>query len=154
LGSVKGDLCDATLQWTPLDDTGSADFTPVNAARSTVTLKRGPGRYLLQFSATKGGATWNDQVAVTWVQNHAPVVDAGPDRILTTQTSAFDIVGTASDDFTSSDLLQYQWTLISAPIGFTISLPVGPTLHVPGGLDEGTYVFKLSVTDTLSAVGT
>ncbi len=71
-----------------------------------------------------------------------PVADAGEDRTLVLPDSAVTLHGTARDD---GQITGWQWTKLSGPAATTTGTDT-PDLAL-ADLVEGTYVFRLTVTD-------
>lgn len=73
-----------------------------------------------------------------------PVVNAGPDQIITSTLVTTPSSATASD--ADGTIVTYEWTLVSGPAGSSFSSPA--TLATDfANLVPGIYVFKLKVTD-------
>jgi len=83
--------------------------------------------------------------------NAAPLVDAGPDQMIFLPGSGQGIAtlnGSASDDaLPLGGALTFEWTLVSGPGGLAIDDPSSPATTI-SILEEGTYVFRLTVSDT------
>lgn len=72
-----------------------------------------------------------------------PVANAGADQTLTLPADAT-LSGTGTDGDGTID--SYIWTLISGPSAYLINTPAAATTTI-GNLVEGTYTFRLTVTD-------
>jgi hypothetical protein len=98
------------------------------------------GTYLNGFEIieTTGGGTPTD---------NPPVANAGNDQIITLPTNTTTLDGSASTD--DHLIVSYSWARISGPNTPTIT---GSTTATPqlSGLVEGTYVYRLTVTDDAS----
>ncbi|HEY5744896.1 MAG TPA: choice-of-anchor Q domain-containing protein [Chryseolinea sp.] len=79
--------------------------------------------------------------------NSAPVVNAGPDKVVTLPASSATITGTASDP--GGSISSYAWTKVSGGAA-TLTNATTATLSVTG-LVAGTYVFRLTVKDNAGA---
>ena len=83
--------------------------------------------------------------------NAAPIVDAGSDQTIFLPGSGEGIAtlnGSASDDaLPLGGTLTFEWTLVSGPGGLAIDDPSSPATTI-SILEEGTYVFRLTVSDT------
>ncbi|MFS4492241.1 malectin domain-containing carbohydrate-binding protein [Maribacter sp. 2308TA10-17] len=75
--------------------------------------------------------------------NDEPIVDAGPDQNILPDTATLN--GSASDPDGGS-ITSYQWSQESGPSIATLTGDTTETL-VASGLEEGVYVFRLTVTD-------
>ncbi|MGB8190654.1 MAG: PKD domain-containing protein [Chitinophagaceae bacterium] len=84
--------------------------------------------------------------------NLAPVANAGADQTITLPTSSVTLNGSASTDVDGT-ITAYAWTKISGPGGSGITNPSSAITTVTG-LKQGTYVFRLRVTDNDGATGT
>src|SRR5690606_29958583 len=82
--------------------------------------------------------------------NSAPTSNAGPDRSITLPTNSIIINGSGSD--TDGTITAYSWTKQSGPAA-ALANQTTPNLTA-SSLVEGTYVFRLMVTDNQGATGT
>jgi hypothetical protein len=80
-----------------------------------------------------------------------PVVNAGPDKILTLPASTTSMYATASDP--DGQITSYNWIKVSGPSGTSLWNPTTKSLSV-SGLVAGTYVFRLTVKDNSSLQAT
>jgi hypothetical protein len=118
-----------------------------SASLSLSNLVVGDYCFSLQVKDNSGN-TDTDYIKVTVTQsNSLPVVSAGADRVLTLPANATSIVGTATDS--DGTISSYSWTKVSGP-ACAIAGATTATLN-PSGLVEGSYVFKLTVTDNAGA---
>jgi hypothetical protein len=111
-------------------------FTPSTTTPSIV----GEG---VDVTATEG-MQWLE-VTYTEAGNSAPVASAGADQTITLPTSSVTVNGSGSTD-SDGEITTYAWTKISGPSTFTITSPSSVSTTITG-LFEGTYVFRLTVTD-------
>jgi len=133
---------------------------PSTATTSNVTLATLnvsdliTGIYVFRLTVTDDkGSTGFDEINVR-VQpvpaNQPPISDAGPNKVITLQTNSTTFTGSGTDsDGTISTL---AWTQISGPSTASISGQSTVTLSA-SNLIEGTYVFRLTVTDNLGLQG-
>ena len=135
-------------QWTQVSGPSTATITSASAAQTTVTgLVQGV--YVFQLKITdNSGVTATDQTQVT-VNPAVPVpgtpsADAGVDQVITLPANSVSLSGSGTE--TSGTIVGYQWTQVSGPSTATITTP-GQALTTVTGLVEGTYRFKLTVTD-------
>jgi len=84
--------------------------------------------------------------------NQAPVALAGNNILKTLPTNQIDLDGSSSTD-PDGTISTYLWTKISGPSTFNIVSPNTAETSVTS-LVEGTYVFRLTVTDNDGAVST
>jgi hypothetical protein len=119
---------------------------------TSTSLKLGSltsGSYVFRLSATdNSGYTGTDEVTVT--VDAPPVVNAGADKTVTLPMgSSIVLNGSATD--ADGNIVKYLWSKYSGPnISASGSSTANYTLNT---LYQGTYVFKLAVTDNLGAVG-
>jgi predicted esterase len=76
--------------------------------------------------------------------NMAPVVYAGPDKIINPPGDSVQLEGIVMDQ--DGTITNYQWTKISGPASILLSHSDEPITSV-NGLVPGTYVFRLTATD-------
>jgi len=99
------------------------------------------------FFAIAGGQIHSLALKVATPVNHAPAANAGPHQnILVTEVVTLD--GSGSTDVDDEDLLTFNWTFISKPLGSTATLSdpavVNPTFVVD---KPGVYIVQLIVND-------
>lgn len=82
--------------------------------------------------------------------NSAPIANAGPDASITLPTNSILLSGTGTDS--DGSIVSYAWNQVSGPSTSTISNASGASTMVTA-LAQGTYVFKLTVTDNGGATG-
>ncbi len=134
---------------------------PTSAATSSLILPNltvstlSTGIYVFRLTVTDNkGSTGFDEINIR-VQpvpaNQPPTADTGPNKIITLPTTSISFTGSGSDpDGTISTL---AWTQVSPPpLLATLSGQSTTTLSA-SGLEEGTYIFRLTVTDNLGAQG-
>jgi hypothetical protein len=83
--------------------------------------------------------------------NRSPVADAGVSQTITLPVSSVTLTGTGKDP--DGRIVTYLWEQVSGPAASVIVNPGSPSTLVQG-LKQGTYVFQLSVFDSLGGVGT
>ncbi|HYF66814.1 MAG TPA: PKD domain-containing protein [Ohtaekwangia sp.] len=135
----------AAYLWTKVS---GPDVTITNGSSAVVSLADLlEGNYVFRLTVTDDdGATSTDDVAVTVnaaIVNQAPTANAGPNRSITLPQNTLTITGTASD--ADGSVASYQWHKISGPTP-SMAGTMSPTLEL-SNLVEGTYVFRLTVTD-------
>lgn len=113
-----------------------ADFEPNSAA----ALISGTD---INVTATEG-MQWLE-VTYETPGNIPPVADAGTDQTIQLPTDQVTVNGSGSSD-ADGTITTYAWTKISGPATFTITSPSSVSTTITG-LVEGTYVFRLTVTD-------
>ena len=136
-----------TVAWTKVSGPGTVTFSNASAI-STSAAFSAPGQYVLQLSATDSQLSAMDTVAVTVIpQNHAPVVDAGPDQTVNLPGVAT-LNGAVTDDgLPSGGTLSSTWTKVSGPGTVTFSNPNSPSTSAAFSA-PGQYVLQLSASDS------
>ena len=114
------------------------------------------GTYVFRLTATDDAGTSssdNVQVIVRPVPpNRAPVVDAGISQVIVLPANSAQVTGTVTDPDVGGTVASILWTQQSGPNTATITDGSSLTATV-SNLVQGTYVFRLSATDNLGAVG-
>jgi ribosomal protein L14 len=141
-----------SYQWTQTSGPSTATIGTAGQA-STAVSGLVQGVYVFQLTVTdNSGVTATDVVKVTVNPAAAhvpPVAVAGPDQTVTLPVSFVSLDGSGSYD-TDGTIVSYDWVQISGKGGVTItnSTTAKPDLY---GLQAGTYVFQLTVTDNTGA---
>lgn len=126
--------------------------SPNNAQTTVSGLTEGVYVFQLQVS-DNSGSTATDDVVVTVhapipVPNLAPKANAGPDRTTTLPFNSLLLMGAGSDP--DGTITAYNWSYVSGPSSYNIVSPTSVYTSV-NGLVEGTYRFRLTVTDDRGA---
>lgn len=140
----------ATYLWTK--QSGPA-ATLTNANTPTLQLTGlMQGSYVFRLMVTdNNGATHFDEATVTVsAANQAPVANAGGNKTIQLPTNSTTLNGSGSDS--DGTITAYLWTKVSGPTA-TMTNTTSTTLTLTNLL-EGTYVFRLRVTDNNGATGT
>ncbi|HVS97534.1 MAG TPA: PKD domain-containing protein [Puia sp.] len=133
---------------------GPSTATIANAAQaSTGVSGLVQGTYTFQLTVTDNsgitaGATMT--VTVNPVPPGAPTANAGSNQTITLPTNSVTLTGSGSE--TNGTIVSYAWTQASGPSAATISSPSQASTGV-SGLAQGTYTFKLTVTDNSGKTG-
>lgn len=153
-GSSDGNGSTVNYSWAKTS--GPDQFTITNGNTATPTISNlVAGTYTFQLTATDDlGATDTDDVTVVvnpQPANTPPTANAGTDKQITLPVSSVQLTGSAND--IDGGLLTYAWTKIAGPDQFTITdgTTLTPTVS---NLAEGTYTFRLTVTDNQGTTGT
>ena len=135
----------ASYLWTKVSGPAATIVSPTAASTSVNGLVQGTYVFKLKVTDDKG-ATGEDQVTVTVnaAPNVAPVAKAGADINITLPTNTATLNGTGSTD-SDGTIASYLWTKVSGPAATIVSASASSTAI--NNLVEGTYVFKLKVTD-------
>jgi len=138
-----------TLQvtWLQVGGSGTVIFDDFHSTNTTATASEG-GTYVLRLTATDGIATASSDVTV--VMNRAPVVDAGPDQVITNLQT--ELAGTAFDDGLPANGLVCEWSVVSGP-GSVNLIPVeGESWRTTAVFtNTGTYVLRFTAHDSVAA---
>src|SRR5690606_14518100 len=109
------------------------------------------GVYEFELKAVDDRAEYGtDRVILTvqkTVSNKAPVADAGADQTVKADKTVLDGSASKDDDGT---IKTYKWSFVSGPSSYSLVSPESKTTEVKS-LQDGTYVFKLTVTDDKGA---
>jgi predicted esterase len=155
-GSSDPDGQLVSYQWQQIAGT-AATLTNANAAIATVSnLTQGTFRFRLTVT-DNSNATASDTLTITVSAappppNQAPIANAGADINLQLPTNSASLNGSGSSDPDGS-IIQYAWSRVSGPgsVTLTNSNTAQPTVF---GLQAGTHVFELEVTDNVGAKAT
>jgi len=135
-------------QWTQVSGPSTATITTSGQAATTVTgLVEGIYRFKLTVTDNSGvtaSATMQVTVNPAPVVAGPPTANAGGDQTITLPTNSVTLSGSGSE--TNGTITGYQWTQVSGPSTATITTSGQATTTVTG-LVQGTYRFKLTVTD-------
>ncbi len=144
-----------TYAWSRVS--GPANFTLGTPNAATTTLSNlVKGTYTFRLTVTDNrGATSSDDKTVTVsaapAPNQPPVANAGNNIVLTLPTNSTTLAGTGTD--ADGTIAGYAWTMVSGPTIFTIGNANAATTTLTG-LVQGTYTFRLTVTDNDGATDT
>jgi RHS repeat-associated protein len=150
-GSVTDDGLPAgasvTAEWTQVSGPGVAAFENAAAAKTGVTFSEA-GTYVLRLTASDTELSAFDDVSVlARPPNQPPVTNAGPDREVELPASLILNYSFSDDGRPAGGKLTAEWFKLSGPGN---ARPRSQTeTEVTFGFDApGTYVLRLSVTDT------
>lgn len=142
-----------SYQWTKIS--GPAQFSIASPTQAkTVINNLALGTYQFRLAVTDDrGATASATVTVTVnpAPNQAPSANAGTNQTITLPANSVTLNGSGSDP--DGSIVSYQWTKISGPAQFSIASPA-QAKTVVNNLVQGTYQFRLTVTDDKGATGT
>ena len=140
-----------TSTWTRESGPVGVVFGDPSAVDTTATFP-GPGTYGLRLTADDNEFSPFDEVIITVDPvgtNQAPLVDAGPDDMITLPTLQVSLDGTVGDDGLPDPpaTVTSTWTRESGPVGVVFGDPsaVDTTATFPG---PGTYVLRLTADDS------
>ncbi len=145
----------ASYSWSRVS--GPTAFTLGNANSASTTLSNlVQGTYVFKLTVTDNkGATGTDNVTITVnagsVLNVPPTANAGSDISLTLPTNSTTLLGSGSDP--DGSIASYSWSRVSGPSTFTLGNANSASTSL-SNLVQGTYVFRLTVTDNKGATAT
>jgi hypothetical protein len=145
-----------SYNWTKVSGPVEGSFSDTAIANPTVMDLVG-GVYIFRLTVTDNkGATATDDVTVTVnatppPPNQTPGADAGADQTITLPTNGVTLSGTGTD--ADGTIVKNSWSKISGPAQGTITDSTSASTTVTG-LGQGTYVFRLTVTDNGGAMAT
>ena len=146
----------ASYKWSKVSGPAQLIITSPSAVTTSVSnLVKGEYVFRLQVTDNKG-ATATDDVTVTvnegTASNKPPVANAGRDITITQPTDKTTLDGSASKDPVGS-ITSYQWRKVSGPSQFSLDNASKATTALTS-LVEGTYVFRLKVTNNKGLTAT
>jgi len=140
--------------WNKISGAGALTILYSNTSAPTVVGLQG-GVYIFELTVTDDkGATATDQVQVTVnpSNNQRPVADAGTDTSIALPFSGAILNGKRSKD-PDGYIAAYSWSQVSGPSQAYIAY-AADSLTAVTQLQEGQYVFKLTVTDNEGSTDT
>ncbi len=144
----------AAYSWKQVSGPSTATITNGNTATPVVSNLKA-GQYMFQLTVTdNSGATATAQVKIivnAAPVNQPPVANAGTNQTITLPTNAVTLDGSGSED-PDGTITTYAWTKISGPSQGTVVNP-GDASTLANNLVQGTYSYKLTVTDNDGATG-
>src|SRR4030095_9792594 len=136
-----------TANWTVVSGPGKVTFGDSHSPTTSATFAA-PGVYVLRLTATDSVFTISDDVTISLSEfNQAPLVNAGPDQLVTLPACA-SLSGTATDDgLPAGSTLTYRWIKVSGPGTVTFA---NPSSLASGACFSagGVYVLKLTASDS------
>ncbi|HYC85456.1 MAG TPA: PHB depolymerase family esterase, partial [Chryseosolibacter sp.] len=136
-----------TYAWSKLSGPAAILTNPSSPTLSLSNLQL--GTYIFRLKATdNAGNTDADYVKVT-VRNASPIANAGTDTEITLPASRVVLSGSATD--ADGSVTGWQWSKVSGPAA-NLANEATATLTA-SSLVQGTYVFRLVVSDNLGATG-
>lgn len=131
--------------WSKISGPVGGTITSPSSLTTTVTALQ-TGTYFYKLSSLNSNSqTSTDSVEIVVTNGNAsPTVNAGVDQTITLPTSSVSFSSSASDP--DGTISTYAWSKISGPGTQTITSPATATTNV-NGLQQGTYIFRITVTD-------
>lgn len=142
-----GDGTIASYTWSKVSG-GTATLSGTTSSKLTAS-GLAAGSYTFRLSAKDNdGASKSDDVVVTVKSsNTAPIAKAGSDKSIT--TTGVNIIGSGTD--ADGYITYYKWKKMSGPYCFMDH--VSKSTLVLSSMADGTYSFRLTVTDNKGATG-
>jgi len=143
-----------TVGWSKVSGPGSVVFINANSLNASATFTSA-GSYTLRLTASDGTLSTTDDIVVTvtsTASNQAPVVNAGPDQVISIGAAAA-VAGTATDDgLPTGSTLTRTWSKVGGPgtvtFGNASALSSSATFSA-----AGTYTLRLTASDGLLSSG-
>ncbi|ASZ13135.1 PKD domain-containing protein [Chitinophaga sp. MD30] len=153
-GSTDPDGTIASWRWAKISGPAGGDPTPVNIPKPAISHLQA-GTYVYELTITDdGGQTATARMRVIVVAaavNRDPIAIAGNPVTITLPVNSVRLDGSASYD-PDGNVARWAWEKVSGPAGGTIvDRALAQTMVT--GLQAGTYVFELTVTDNQGAQG-
>ncbi len=127
------------------------------ATASTTVSGLTQGTYVFKLTVTdnnNGTASKLDTIIVKAAANLPPNANAGADQTITLPVNSVTVDGSASKDQDNGGLISsYAWSQSSGPSSATIGTATKASTTI-SALVQGTYIFKLKVTDASGATAT
>jgi RHS repeat-associated protein len=136
-----------TTTWSKVSGPGTVTFGNANVTVTTATFSEA-GSYVLRLSASDSDLSNQADVTITVIaENHAPIVDAGPDQTITLPAGA-NLNGTASDDgLPAGNSLTASWNKVSGPGTVAFGNP-NTTATTATFTEAGIYTLRLTASDS------
>jgi gliding motility-associated-like protein len=125
----------------------SADMQNASTTSLTVNnLVEGSYTFRLTAADNQGASAFTDVRVIVFPAtiNQSPIVDAGRNQILILPVNNTNLVGSGYDP--DGTIAAYSWSQISGPTNSSITTTSSPITGV-AGFTEGTYMFRLTVSD-------
>jgi ribosomal protein L14 len=146
----------SSYAWSQSSGPSTATIATATKAITTISGLQ-VGTYVFKLVVTDAsGATDTDslKVIVKAAANLPPISNAGADQTITLPVNSVSVDGSASKDQDNGGLISsYAWSQASGPSSATIGTATKATTTI-SGLVQGTYIFKLKVTDASGATDT
>ncbi len=133
--------------WSVVSGPGKVTFADAHSPGTSVTFAT-PGLYVLRLTATDSMFSASDDVTISLSQfNQAPIVNAGPDQLMTLPACA-SLSGSATDDgLPAGSTLTYRWIKVSGPGTVTFADASSAVTGACFGA-SGVYVLRLTASDS------
>ncbi|WPV65127.1 PKD domain-containing protein [Chitinophaga sp. LS1] len=155
-GSTDSDGTIVSYKWTQVSGPATASVPSSTAAKTDINQLSYVGTYVFRLTVTDDdGATATDDinVIVKAASNNSLVANAGADQTITLPT-VNTVTLTGAGSTTTNYISSYKWELVSGTAGSATILNPASETPVITFSQAGTYVFRLTVTDTYGATST
>ena len=141
-------------KWTKVSGPDQFKIQQPNNKKTEITnLVEGNYTFRLTVTDDKNATAFDDVIIkVKKAPNQKPVAKAGPDQDITLPKNTAVLDGSGSED-KDGKITSYKWTKVSGPNQFKIQQPNNKKTEITE-LVEGTYTFRLTVTDDANASAT
>jgi gliding motility-associated-like protein len=139
----------ATYLWTKQSGPFAALVNASTPVLSIGGLVAGTYTFRLTVTDNLGAVAFDEVIVTVTAANQAPVANAGPDKIIQLPTNSTTLPGSGTDS--DGSVTTYLWTKVSGPAATLTN--ANTTVLSLTGLVQGTYTFRLTVTDNSSATG-
>jgi len=154
--NVIGTISDTTIgrtyttTWSKISGPSAVITSP--SSRQTSITSMTSGTYVFRMSVYDGvSTTITDDIQITIAGNTPPTAVITGASSITLPTTTTNLSGTSSTD-ADGTIVSYAWSTVSGPNTPTFTTPTASASNITGMI-QGTYVFKLIVTDDLGATG-
>jgi RHS repeat-associated protein len=137
-----------TYLWTTIAGPGAVSFSSPNSPATAASFSA-QGFYVLRLSVSDSQLTGSADVHITVLpQNNPPVVNAGPNQVITLPDNVVFLQGAASDDgLPAGSLLTTTWSLVSGPGAVEFGNP-NAAITTALFTAPGVYDLRLSANDS------
>jgi hypothetical protein len=156
--SLNGSATDAdgtiaSYVWTKIAGPTAGAISNANTAVTAATgLVQGVYRFELRVTDNSGAIARDTmQVTVNAAPNQAPTANAGVDRTIVLPVKTILLNGSGTDN--DGSIVSFNWIKVSGPLSGTLTGANTPNLTA-NFIEEGVYVYRLTVTDNAGATGT
>jgi len=153
MASSSSSVVAVTTVWSKVSGPTGGNISSTSSLSTSITgLQAGTYVYRLTANGSSGVLATDDiTIVVSAASNAAPVADAGNNITITLPTSAANFSGTGSD--ADGSIRSYGWSQVSGPGTAVIGASNAASTSI-SALVQGSYVFRLTVTDDKGATAT
>jgi predicted esterase len=138
----------STYAWT---GAGGTITSPSSASTTVTGLTAGSYTYRCTVTDNNGATSFDDVVInVAAAPNQSPTANAGQDQVITLPTNSVTLSGSGADQ--DGTISSYSWSKVAGGAATITSASSASTTVT--GLAQGTYTFRLTITDNNGGVAT